>query len=70
MNARDPHLSGDIAVLRYDTPDFAVIQPGRYVLCAVTGKRVPLDALRYWSVQRQEAYAGPAEALLRLSRRG
>jgi hypothetical protein len=35
------------------------------VLCAVTGKKIPLEALRYWSAVEQEAYAGPAEALKR-----
>jgi hypothetical protein len=67
MNTRDPRLSGDIAVLRYESPEFVVLQPGRHVLCAVTGKRIALDALLYWSVERQEAYASPAEAMLRLS---
>ena len=26
------------------------------VLCEVTGQRIPLEELRYWSVERQEAY--------------
>ena len=34
--------------------------------CAVSGKAVPLETLRYWSVRLQEAYAGPAEAFQRL----
>lgn len=55
------------AQLRYGTPEFDVIKPGDYVLCAVTGRRIPLDALRYWSVERQEAYAGPEEAVARLT---
>jgi hypothetical protein len=42
-----------------------VLKPGRYVLCAVTGLKVPLEQLRYWSAPLQEAYAGPAEALKR-----
>jgi len=42
--------------------DFALVKPGRFVRCAVTGKPIPLEGLRYWSAQRQEAYAGPAEA--------
>jgi len=29
------------------------------------GKKVPLEQLRYWSAELQEAYAGPAEALKR-----
>lgn len=64
MNAHDP-LGQDIAQLHYGDGDFAVMRPGRYVLCAVTGVRIPLEQLRYWSALLQEAYAGPAEALQR-----
>jgi hypothetical protein len=32
------------------------------VLCAVTGERIPVDSLRYWSVARQEAYVTPEAA--------
>ncbi len=48
--------SGGEAKLKYGTPDFQVITPGAYVRCAVTGEAIPLDLLRYWSVERQEAY--------------
>ena len=66
MNAHDRELAGqDIAKLHYGDGDFAVLKPGRYVLCAVTGIRIPLDKLRYWSAPLQEAYAGPAESLKR-----
>ncbi len=51
------------AVLRYSGGDFTVIQPGAYVTCAVSGKRIRMEELRYWSVERQEAYAGPDFAL-------
>ena len=50
------------AVLLYQPNGFRVMKPGSHVLCAVTGERIPLDALRYWSVARQEAYAGPQVA--------
>jgi len=45
------------AVVRYDTPDFHVLQPGDFVRCAVSGRTIPLDCLNYWSVELQEAYA-------------
>ena len=32
----------------------------------MSGKSIPLEALRYWSAEFQEAYAGPAEALTRM----
>ena len=31
-----------------------------------TDKPIPLEILRYWSVEHQEAYFGPAEALSRM----
>lgn len=55
-----------IAVLRYEPNGFRVITPGTHVKCAVTGEPVLLEALRYWSVTRQEAYASCAVASGRL----
>jgi len=68
MNAHDRTLAGrpdDIATVRYGDGDLTVLKPGRYVICAVSGRRIALDALRYWNPKEQEAYAGPAEALAR-----
>ncbi|HVL41621.1 MAG TPA: DUF2093 domain-containing protein [Brevundimonas sp.] len=50
------------ATLHYGDGEFAVLTPGRTVTCAVSGKPIPLETLRYWSVSKQEAYAGPNEA--------
>jgi hypothetical protein len=67
MNAldRDLNSQSDLAVLHYGDGEYAVLKPGRFVLCAVSGVRIPLDALRYWSPLAQEAYAGPDQALAR-----
>jgi hypothetical protein len=65
MNALDKDPTGDLAVVRYGDGEITVLRPGRFVLCAVSGKRVPLEELRYWNPTLQEAYAGPAEALER-----
>ena len=51
---------GSEALVRYNTPDFQVLSPGSYVVCAVTGERILLDELKYWSVERQEPYADAA----------
>jgi len=56
---------GDLARVRYGDAEFSVLTPGRFVRCAVSGALIPLDELRYWNVDRQEAYRGPAEALAR-----
>lgn len=66
MNAHDRDLAArdaDLAVVHYGDADVAVLRPGRYVLCAMTGVKIPLQSLKYWSAALQEAYAGPQEAL-------
>jgi len=45
------------AKLRYFDGEFQVIIPGDFVRCAVSGEAITLADLRYWSVERQEAYA-------------
>ncbi|SEJ99401.1 hypothetical protein SAMN05518849_1249 [Sphingobium sp. AP50] len=50
-----------IARLHYLPYSFRVLQAGDHVLCAVTGRRIALEHLRYWSIARQEPYAS-AEA--------
>lgn len=54
------------AVLRYEPNGFRVLSPGKHVICAVSGDKVMLEALRYWSVDRQEAYASCEIATRRL----
>lgn len=53
------------AKLVYDHGQFKVLWPGSYVICATTGVRIPLEELRYWSVDLQEPYASPQAALKR-----
>lgn len=58
--------SGGEARLHYGPNGFRVLRPGSHVLCAATGEAIPLDALRYWSVDRQEPYASADIAAERL----
>jgi hypothetical protein len=48
------------ARLHYLPYSFRVLTAGDHVLCAVSGVKVPLEDLRYWSISRQEAYASAA----------
>jgi hypothetical protein len=57
------------AKVEYLDGDFRIVRPGGFVRCAVTGHPIPLDELRYWSVDRQEAYASPAASMARESER-
>ena len=52
------------AKLRYLDGELQVLSPGSFVRCAVTGQIIPIEDLRYWSVELQEPYAN-AEASLR-----
>ncbi len=53
------------AVLEFLDGDFRVVRPGSFVVCAVTGQHVRIEDLRYWSIDRQEAYASPEAMLTR-----
>jgi hypothetical protein len=59
-----------MAKLEYLDGEYRVLKPGSFVLCAVTGLPIPLDALRYWSVDLQEAYANPEIAFRRFQEAG
>lgn len=48
--------AGRAARLHYLPSTFRVLSNGDHVLCAITGAHIPLHELRYWSVDRQEAY--------------
>ncbi|MEE9375315.1 MAG: DUF2093 domain-containing protein [Rhizobiaceae bacterium] len=52
-----------VAKLRYLESDYQVLTPGNHVNCAITGKVIPLDELKYWSWERQEAYIDAAASL-------
>ena len=68
MNTIDrPPLEASEAKVEYLDGDFRVVRPGAFVRCAVTGLPIPLDELRYWSVERQEAYSSPAASMQRES---
>ena len=64
LNKFSPSGHGE-AQVQYLDGDFRVISPGTYVRCAVTDARIPLDELKYWSVDLQEAYAIPTAVLQR-----
>lgn len=56
---------GRLARLRYLSGSYRLMQDGDYVECAVTGARIPLPQLRYWSHELQEAYVSAEVAVAR-----
>ncbi len=64
MNRFGKSFSGE-ANLTYGDGEFLIMKPGAYVICAETGKQIPLDELRYWSAELQEAYVDCEAAVTR-----
>ena len=54
-----------LAKLKYLPNNFQIIEPGDYVVCAVSGKEISLDKLSYWDVELQEPYYSYREAFER-----
>ena len=54
---------GREAKIQYLAGTFRILSDGDHVRCAQTGVAIPLDELRYWSVERQEPYADAAASL-------
>jgi hypothetical protein len=61
---RSPPMAGE-AEVKYLDGDFRVVRPGAFVRCAVTGVPIPLEELKYWSVDLQEPYISPEAVLQR-----
>lgn len=59
--------NNDGATLQYGPNGFRVLRTGQHVFCAVSGEAIPLEELRYWCVERQEAYATCELATQRLA---
>jgi hypothetical protein len=64
MNRFGKSFSGE-ASLTYGDGEFLIMKPGAFVTCAETGKTIPLDELKYWSAELQEAYIDCEAAVTR-----
>jgi hypothetical protein len=51
------------ARIHYLDGTFRMLSAGDHVRCAITGVEIPLEELRYWSVERQEPYIDAAASL-------
>ena len=49
--------SNQAAKLHYMANGFRILSNGDYVLCALSGDRIALEDLRYWSVLTQQPFA-------------
>ena len=44
-------MSGNKAKLKFNPNNFEIVENGDYVVCAVSGKNIPLNKLTYWNVE-------------------
>ena len=57
-------MKNKLAKLKYLPNNFSILESGDYVICAVSGKKITLENLTYWNVDKQEAYYSYLEASL------
>ncbi len=55
-------MKNKLAKLKYLPNNFNVLEAGDYVICAISGKKIMLENLTYWNVEKQEAYYSYIEA--------
>jgi hypothetical protein len=54
-----------LAKIKYLPNNFEIIESGDHVVCAITGKKISLDSLNYWNVEKQEPYFSYVEASIK-----
>ncbi len=54
-----------LAKLKYLPNNFKILENGDHVICAISGKKIPLEKLNYWNVDLQEAYFSYIEASMK-----
>ena len=54
-----------LAKIKYFPNNFQIIEPGDYVECAVSGKKIEIENLNYWNVELQEPYFSYIESNLK-----
>ena len=57
-------MKNKLAKLKYLPNNFNVLEDGDYVICAISGKKIMLENLTYWNVDKQEAYYSYIESSL------
>ena len=58
-------MKNKLAKLKYLPNNFSIIEHGDYVICAISGKKILLENLNYWNVDKQEPYYSYVEASIK-----
>ena len=55
-------MKNKLAKLKFLPNNFQIIEDGDHVVCAISKKKIPLENLNYWNVEKQEAYFSYVES--------
>ena len=58
-------MKNKLAKLKFLANNFEIIEAGDYVICAISKKKIPLESLNYWNVEKQEAYYSYIESSIK-----
>ena len=58
-------MKNKLAKLKYLPNTFKILDEGDYVVCAISKKKILLQNLNYWNVEKQEAYFSYIEAAMK-----
>ena len=58
-------MKNKLAKLKYMPNNFQIIEEGDHVICAISNKKISLENLNYWNVEKQEAYFSYAESAIK-----
>ena len=65
MNMYKLKMFKKLAKIKYLPNNYQILEEGDYVICAISGKKIPLDKLTYWNVELQEPYFSYVEASIK-----
>ena len=54
-----------LAKLKFLPNNFEIIEEGDHVICAISGKKILLENLKYWNVEDQESYSSYIESSIK-----
>ena len=54
-----------LAKLKYLPNNFEIIEHGDHVICSISRKKIPLEKLNYWNVEKQQPYYSYVEASIK-----
>ena len=58
-------MKNKLAKLKFLPNNFKILEEGDHVICAISNKKILLENLNYWNVDKQEAYFSYIESSMK-----